>query len=409
MNVDILDIGADIDFETSVTGVEYRTHEAFTGSKFDKNDEIRISIQNQDSYTLPSESYIYLEGMLTQSDNSAVARTKLINNAIAHLFEQVRYLINGVEIDNSRNVGITSFIKGISSFNKGDLRRYGNSGWSETATYEILDAVGNFNAILPLRLIMGFFEDYRKVLLNCKQELVLLRRQNDFNSILTTPGANDIVETTKINIKKINWRVPYIEVSDSARLQLLKVLQDDKPIFMGFRSWQTFEKPLLTTTEKMDWQVQTSTILEKPRFILFAFQEKNKNDATKDINKFVHASLRNFKLYLNGKGFPYDNLNLSMTQNRYAVLYEMYAKVRESYYGKDCDPLLSYSEFKDNSPFVIIDCSKQNEAVKSGSVDVRIEFEADAAFADGTTAYCILIHERIIEYTPLTNIVRKLV
>ena len=84
----------------------------------------------------------------------------------------------------------------------------------------------------------------------------------------------------------------------------------------------------------------------------------------------------------------------------------MYANFREQYYEKECSPYFTISEFLEKSPIVVIDCSKQNDSVKSGAVDVRLEIEADENFPDGTIAYCLIIHDRIVEYTPLTNLVR---
>ncbi|KYN22674.1 hypothetical protein ALC57_04920 [Trachymyrmex cornetzi] len=61
-----------------------------------------------------------------------------------------------------------------------------------------------------------------------------------------------------------------------------------------------------------------------------------------------------------------------------------------------------------HSPFVIIDCSRQNESVKSGTVDVRLDFECKENVPANTTAYCLIIHDRVVQYNPLTNVVRKI-
>jgi len=61
-----------------------------------------------------------------------------------------------------------------------------------------------------------------------------------------------------------------------------------------------------------------------------------------------------------------------------------------------------------NSPFVIIDCSRQNESIKSTTVDVRIEFDCKENVPTNTTAYCLIIHDRVVQYNPLTNVVRKI-
>jgi len=409
--MNILSVNAALQFDESVSGIEYRTHEAFTGSKFDNNDEIRIPIQNQDSYTLPSESFIYIEGKLTKNDGkTAVANTKLVNNAFSHLISEIRYLLNGIEIDKTRNVGYSSFLKGITSFSQNDARRLNNSGWSESDFYEDIADDGSFNIILPLNMLMGFFEDYRKILLNCKQELIIQRSANDLNSILTTPAAGEagqqVLEKSKITITKLNWRMPYVDVADKSRLKLLDILQSDQPLLLGFRSWRMYEKPLLSTSEKIDWQVQTSTHLERPRYVILALQKNGKNKANENVNVFHNSKLRNVKLYLNGKNFPYDNLNLDMNKKRVAVLYEMYVRFRESYYFKEISPYYNISDFLSKAPIFVIDCSKQNEAIKSGSVDVRLEIEAENAFPEGTTAYCLILHDRVVEYTPLSSTVR---
>jgi hypothetical protein len=404
----MLDIGADVDFETQVTGIEYRTHEAYAGKKFDNNDELRLTIQNQDSYTLPCDSYIYVEGTILNAGGKTPTKTKLVNNAFAYLLAESRYLLNNIEVDQTRNVGYVSTLKGYSSFSPDDARSLATAGWNEIDTRPKFHTDGSFTANVPLKLIMGFFEDYKKIIINCKQELVLVRSQGDLNCILTeTPAAEGTLEKCKIHISKLTWRMPYVEVSDSTRLQLLKYLQQDKSILLSFRSWHSCEKPLPSNAERTEWQVQTSTHFERPRYVILAFQTNKRNVATENVTKFDHCNVRNVKLFLNEKSYPYDNFNLNFTKKKIDIIYDMYSKFRHSYYGKQPSPFLTYDKFLELAPMFIIDCSKQNEAVKSGSVDVRLEIEAESNFPDGTTAYCILIHDRIVEYTTLTNVVRK--
>lgn len=414
--MDILDIGADLRFDTRITSIETRTHEAYAGTKFDNNDEIRITIQNQDAYTLPCNSFIYIEGKLTTTADTAVTQTILSTNAFAYLISECKYLLNGVEIDQTRNVGYTSTMKGLASFSPNDTRRLDNAGWD--LEYDpagpAVHTDGSFTAIVPLRTLMGFFEDYNKILVNCKQELVLVRSQNDLNCIVTeppaaaAPGAQaQALEQVKITITKLNWRMPYVEVSDSTKLQLLRYLQEDKPIELGFRSWHAFEKPLNSNTNKITWQLHVTTHLERPRYVLLALQTNKRNIATEKAVNFDHCKIRNVKAFLNEKSFPYDNLSLNISKNNTALLYEMYCNFRESYYGKYADPLVSQREFKLQYPLIVIDCSKQNEAVKSGAIDVRLEIEAEEMFPANTTGFCVLLHDRIVDYTPLTNVVRK--
>jgi len=81
----------------------------------------------------------------------------------------------------------------------------------------------------------------------------------------------------------------------------------------------------------------------------------------------------------------------------------------QGYYGYEyLEPSLTFTTFLRNGLFVIIDCSRQNESVKSGTVNVRLDFECKENVSANTTAYCLIIHDRVIQYNPLTNVVRKI-
>ena len=87
----------------------------------------------------------------------------------------------------------------------------------------------------------------------------------------------------------------------------------------------------------------------------------------------------------------------------------MYTSFQESYYEKNKrNPILSPSTFLSNAPIIVIDTSKQNDSATASAVDVQLEIEA-AESLSGRTAYCLLIHDRIVEYVPFTREVRKLV
>ncbi|XP_020295462.1 uncharacterized protein LOC109860639 [Pseudomyrmex gracilis] len=179
---------------------------------------------------------------------------------------------------------------------------------------------------------------------------------------------------------------------------------------MGFRSWDLYEYPLLQSTTSHSWAVKAATQLEKPRYIIFALQTGRKNVVSRDCSRFDHCNLSNVKLFLNSDFYPYDDLNLDFGKERYAILYDMYIKFRRSYYGCDEDEsLLTLDKFIYCGPLVVINCSRQNETVKSATVDVRIEFNCKENVPTDTTAYCLVIHDRIVEYNPLTSVVRRIV
>ncbi|XP_050528156.1 uncharacterized protein LOC126898260 [Daktulosphaira vitifoliae] len=398
---DILNIHEKPYFEESITKFEYHSYQPFSSNALSNNDEIRIAIQHQDLYTLPSESLLYIEGEIEKSMEigESVSFVKLINNGIMFLFDEIRYELNSVELDKVRNPGITTCMKGYASFQTANLYRYQNAGWNESG-----DSKSKFEVCIPLKLIIGFAEDHRKIIINSRQELILHRSSVDINA-LKCERANG-----KIKIAKIMWRMPHINVEDSVRLKLLKTLDSRKPLYIAFRSWELFEYPFLPQTTKHSWAVKTSTHTEKPRYVIIAFQTKRKNNISADMSRFDHCSLSSLKVFLNSESYPYDSLNIDFDNDKYSALYQMYSTFQDSFYNiENCDPILTKEEFKDTAPLVVIECSKQNEKIKSAPVDVRIEFETKIPIPNDTSAYCLILHDKIFEYNAMTSEVHKVV
>ncbi|XP_070166138.1 uncharacterized protein [Polyergus mexicanus] len=327
---DILSISGEPIFDDHIVKIETHTYNPYANTTFGNSDEIRIPIQQQDLYTLPCDSFLYVEGRLESKEASSAqgeiaSVTRLVNNCAAFMFEEIRYELDGVEIDRNRNVGITSTIKNYASLTVERSKILKNAGW-------------------------------------------------------------DLLATTHSSI-------------DSGRY-----------LSVAFRSWDLYEFPLLQSTTKHSWAVKAATQLEKPRYVIFALQSGKKNVLSEEPSLFDDCKLTNVKLYLNSDFYPYDDMNLDFDKHKVAVLYDMYSKFRKTYYGCENDEtLLNLNKFLTHGPLVVIDCSRQNESIKSATVDVRIEFDCKENIPSNTTAYCLIIHDRVVEYNPLTNVVRRIV
>jgi len=59
---DILNIKDEPIFDDRIVKLETHTYSLFANTTFEYSDEIRISIHQQDLYTLPYESFLYVEG-----------------------------------------------------------------------------------------------------------------------------------------------------------------------------------------------------------------------------------------------------------------------------------------------------------------------------------------------------------
>lgn len=261
----MLDIESGVEYNDVITGCEYHTHKPYASATFKCNDEIRIPISQQDIITIPFESTLHISGKIKGKKSGGTdAEISLINNAMAYLFEDIRYEICGVVVDRTKNVGITTTIKNLLSIKQNETNILKNSCWL---------GVGNtlktqqFTFSIPLKKLFGFFEDYTKILTHVKQELILLRASNDANALLSTDAVDPSIEITDLY-----WRVPHVTVSDSFKEKLLRLVNKDMPVHLGFRNWEIHEFPTLPQTKRHNWAIKTSSQLEKPRYVILAFQ-----------------------------------------------------------------------------------------------------------------------------------------
>ncbi|KAK9720489.1 hypothetical protein QE152_g22066 [Popillia japonica] len=158
-----LDIFEGLHFEEAITKEEFHTYYPRV-SNFKLNDEIRITVQNQDTYTLTSDSFIYIEGTF-EPGTTGTGTCKLTNNAYAFLFEQIRYEINGVEVDRCTKPGITSALKAY-YYNRNSQPLLNYEKFGQCALY-VIDCAKQKDAVktsivdikLELESLQAFDED----------------------------------------------------------------------------------------------------------------------------------------------------------------------------------------------------------------------------------------------------------
>src|SRR5204862_5391121 len=105
----IINVKSELTVDNSIIDYQFHSHNPYSSNTFGNSDEIRIPIHQQDVYTLPSESYILIEGKIKKQDGATVTddtTSDLVTNAMGFLFEEIRYELCGTEIDRVKNVGI---------------------------------------------------------------------------------------------------------------------------------------------------------------------------------------------------------------------------------------------------------------------------------------------------------------
>lgn len=400
----IIELRDTIGVDDSITNLEHHTYNPYTTS-FDNNNEIRITIQQQDLYVWPHDSYIYIEGVVQKTPaNDDHVMPSLINNGIAFLFDEIRYEINGFTVDSCKNVGTTTTMKGYLSHRPNDMNQLAITGWN-LGPFVNLENDKAFNFIIPLKNILGFAEDYQNIIMNVKHELILNRSRTDVNAMIGD------FNNCKLKLLKVQWRVPHVIAADAEKLKLMKIIDRKQTIPLYFRSWELYDYPVLPRTNRQIWAVKTSTHLNTPRYIILGFQHNRNNVMNADMSVFDHCKFNDLKVYLNSECYPYENLDIDFSTKQYAVLYDMYCRFQKSYHhdrhSSTAAPLLTFNEFKTRAPFIVIDCTHQNETLKKSVVDIRLVFQTKENFAPDTTAFCLIIHDNIVTYNPYTNIMNR--
>ena len=82
---------------TSIDEYEYFEYGTIAGTNLNNfGGDIRITIETQDIFTHPSESFLIIEGKLTKDDNTTYSDADVIsltNNGMMYLFRNIKYQI----------------------------------------------------------------------------------------------------------------------------------------------------------------------------------------------------------------------------------------------------------------------------------------------------------------------------
>ena len=437
---DILQITEDIPVDDSIYEYEYKEYNPITGTDLNRG-SIVLTIESQDIYTHPAESFLIIDGQLINNNGNNYGNNDivtLINNGMMYLFSDIRYHLASHEIEVLQNPGQASTMLGVLKYpddfnksqglnqlwvkdeNKGnavidDTQADYNHGYFIKHKYIIGDPLpnGTFSFKIPLKHFLGFCEDYKKVLYGMQQRLTLTRTGND-NAIFRANG----IAVGKINIKRIRWCMPHVIPSDAYRLQLDKVIEKKEKIPVGYRMLQCDSIQVPQNQKPFTWRLGVKSSPDIPRFIIVGFQSGKNNNQETNPAIFDHLNVRNIYVTLNAKRYPDTDYENDFIKNQYSRIYGDAAQFRKKFYNMDeliSNPGINPTEFKDLYPLYVFDVTKQSEKLKTSVSDIHIK----ANFGDGlagannppadTIAYAVIISDRLFHFvsdgSKITNIV----
>ncbi|XP_031637559.1 uncharacterized protein LOC116351329 [Contarinia nasturtii] len=394
--------------DDSIIRKEIYQYTPYTNS-FDESDEIRIAIQNKESYLAPSQSFIYLQIACTTNGRhvDGDAEIKFVNNFASFLFSDVRYELNGVEIDSVRNVGRASTMKLMLASRLSTLNGYASFCRTYEATSPRADVEKLYDVVIPLSAWLPFCDTYNRCIINCRHELILNRARQ---SLDCTHGGGILPTSAVVSVavKKIEWKMPHITLSDKVKLNMLSYLSKNRKITVQHRSMDIHEYQLPQTTNHL-WSVKTVASSNKPRYVVVGLQTNRNAQKSVNASKFDACHLTDVRLHLNSQIYPYNMNTLDIGGGIYSELYALYSDVQTSYYNNTeaKNPFdLPYGVFQ-SSPIFAFDTSHADESLVGGSIDVRIELKAKQNIPANTTAYCLIIYDNEFWYSPFDGIVMR--
>ena len=416
--MDMLKIDETFAKDESIEEYEYHEYEPITGANLNNPGEIRISVETQDIFYHPSESYLIFEGRLTKADGTAYGNDDVVtitNNGMMHLFSNIKYHLSGQEIESLFYPGQATTMLGLLKYPDDFQKSQGlnqlwykdaavgagadnsNNGFVAIHHYLIKspDPKGTFSFRIPLKHIFGFAEDYDKVVYGFRHVLTLVRKSDD-DAIFRLAAAG----AGKITLSKVSWYIPHVRPADGPKLRLYEMIEKKVKLDVGFRMRQC-ESISVPQSTNFSWRMTVKSSPEKPRYIIVAFQTEKDGNQEKNPSIFDHVKVKNMYATLNSTRYPVVDYDLSFAKQQFSRAYGDAASFRAKYYNMDelvSNPNITPSDYKDLFPLFVFNVSKQSEKLKYSITDIQIKAQLNANVPAGTEAFALVISDRILSF-----------
>ena len=416
--------------DDSIDKYEDIAYEPIAGTNLNSpGQDIRLTIETQDIFTHPSDSYLIVEGRLLKrgvnppndpsyGDGDLITLT---NNGIMHLFKRIRYELSGQEIENIVNVGQSTTMLGLLKYPDDFSKSKGlnqlwykdtsinalnsNTGFDIRRKYIVRDSdpTGSFSFKIPLKHIFGFCEDYDKVVYGLKHTLTLTRN-NDNDAIFksnATAGvpAADVVDDGEVKLKKITWFMPHVTPADKYKMELYKIIKRKEKIPVGYRMIQCDSATV--NGRDFSWRLSVKSSPEIPRFIIIGFQTGKNNNQKQNPSIFNSLAVNNIYVMLNSMRYPTTDYDIKFGGSKISRVYGDAADFRSKFFNMDelvSNPNINPSDYELLYPLFLFDVSKQSEKLKYSTTDIQVKMSFDDPAPPNTQVYGVIISDRLINF-----------
>ena len=409
--------------DDSIDKYEEIAYERIAGTSLNSpGQDIRLTIETQDIFTHPSESYLIIEGRLLRANRDSYGNNDLVsitNNGIMYLFKRIRYDLSGQEIETLVHPGQATTMLGLLKYPDDFSKSKGlnqlwykdttlnaeenNLGW-EIRRFQIIknsNPKGTFSFKIPLKHIFGFCEDYDKVVYGLKHNLTLTRN-NDNDAIFKADNNADgnPVANGRIDLTDIYWFMPHVTPADKNKIELYKIIERKEKIPVGYRMIQC-DSTTIDQSTSFSWRLSVKSSPEVPRFIIVGFQTGKSGNQLQNPSIFNNVNVSNMYVMLNSTRYPTTDYNISFLSQKFSRVYGDAAEFRSKFFNMDeliSNPNITPEDYKNLYPLFLFDVSKQSEKLKYSTTDIQIKMHFSANVDPGTQAYAVIISDRLINF-----------
>ena len=337
--------------DDSIDKYEYIEYNPVVGANLNSGGDIRINIKTQDIFTLPSESFLLIEGQLIKDDDTAYSDADvitLINNGMMYLFKNIKYQLSGQDIETVMYPGQATMMLRLLKYPDDISKLQGlnqlwykdttvnadlvnNTGFKIRQDYIIQkpNPKGTFSFRVPLKHIFGFCEDYNKILYGMKQTLTLTRN-NDNDAIFRVNAAAN----GKVRLDKLMWFMPHVMPADKDKIELYKIIEKKEKLPVGYRMLQC-DSASVPQTAAFTWRLAVKSSPEVPRFIIVGFQTNKLDNQRQNPATFNNVGVKNIYVMLNSARDPEVDYQISFPRQQFSRVYSDAALFRSKFFNMD--------------------------------------------------------------------------
>lgn len=444
----ILNIKEPFSYDESIKSLDFSEIILQSQDNINKvSSQIVFNINNQNTIYYPAKSYLEFKGKIVKNNDTLYAEDNditLVNNAMMFLFSSISYKIGSTIIETISNPGQATSMIGYLSLPDDYSTSSGlKNCWSKDTTdnassiefvrSEALagndaivlgkftprrattynqgfalrksfifssNPIGSFTFTIPLSHIFGFAE-YNRILYGVKHTLTLVR-DSDNQALF----RNNAIDAGKVVLENIAWHIPEVELNPLYNAAIMKMIDDKENFPVSFMA-RTCENTAVPQARTFDWRLQVTGGVEKPRWIIFGFQIDRLDDQTKNTAVFDNLNLTNAFVKLNSVRYPKDDFSINFPKNDYARLYERFDDFKKEFYGIDSligGTQVNYSAYRHLFPIIVFDLRRQDEQFRTAVVDLQAKFMFNENVPANTSAYAILLSDRLYNLSSNGNV-----